>query len=165
MATTEDAAAVRDVVNDAAQLLDWCAGSDALLSVDDGEDIPAVPVHLRESYAAAVEQLRESQVEIALGTLDGENPNFPMDRVLTLLAQAGWDGQLRIFKLQVLQENGRSEVTEVTAGGRTGGGRIRRRVFRSFVGALNAALDSLRFVPGVSAIKELKDFLEKSHPV
>jgi hypothetical protein len=164
MATIEDAQAVRGVVSDAVQLLDWCASSNARLGIDDGEDIPVMPGELLESYAAAVEQLREVQVAVALQTLDGENSSFPMDRLLALLAQAGWDGPLRDFKLQVLEQNGRSEVREITRGGRTGGGRIRRAVFGRFTGALNAALDSLRFVPGVAAIKEVKDFVEKSRP-
>jgi hypothetical protein len=49
----------------------------------------------------------------------------------------------------------------MTQGGRTGGGVIRRVIFGGFSGALNAALDSLKFIPGISVIKELKDCLEK----
>jgi hypothetical protein len=161
MATTEDAAVVRDVVRDAAQLLDYCASSEAQLTTDDGELIgPPVPGDLRESYTAAVDQLG-LQVQIALTTLTGANESFPMSQVLDLLAAAGWDGALRDFKLQVLERSGRAEVTEATADGRRSGRPIRRRVLRIFMGVLNAALDSLAGVPGVAAIKELKDFLEK----
>lgn len=53
MATTEDADVVRDVVRDAAQLLDFCASSDAQLITDDGESRPPLPGDLRDSYTAA----------------------------------------------------------------------------------------------------------------
>jgi hypothetical protein len=161
MATAEDAAVVHGLVRDAAQLLDYCASSDAQLITEDGESIgPPVPGDLRDSYTAAVDQLG-LQLQIALATLTGANESFPMSQVLDLLAAAGWDGALRDFKLQVLERSGRAEVTEATADGRSSGRPIRRRVLRTFMGALNAALDSLAGVPGVAAIKELKDFLEK----
>jgi hypothetical protein len=161
MATAEDAGVVSDLVADAARLLDWCAGPEALITWDDGEDVPAVPPDLLAGYAAAVDQLAAEQVALALSTLAGGNDSFPIDRVLAVLARAGWDGALRDFKLQVLEQTGRAEVRERTAGGRAGGGRIRRALLGPFMGALNAALDSLTGVPGVAAIKELKDFLER----
>jgi hypothetical protein len=80
--------------------------------------------------------------------------------VLDVLAQAGWEGALREFKLGVLETNGRAEVMDVVSGGEGRGGRLRRRVFRGFVGALDAALDSLEGLPGVGPVKELKDFVE-----
>ena len=79
-----------------------------------------------------------------------------------MLEIAGWKDALRELKLQVLEHNGRSDVMEVARRGRSGGGRLRNRVFRGFLGALNAALDSLSGLPGVGAIKELKDFLERA---
>jgi hypothetical protein len=160
MATVEDVAIVRNVVNETVQLLDWCAGPAGRLTTEDGQNVPPVPDNLRASYAAAIDQLRAVQVEIALRTLQGGNNDFPMSQVLTALAEAGWDGPLLQFKLQVLEQNGRTEVGAVTGGGRTAGGLIRRVVFGRFTGALNAALDSLKFIPGVGAIKEVKDFLE-----
>jgi len=161
MATEQDAAVVSDLVADAAQLLDWCAGPEAQITAGKGEDTPAVPYGLRDSYAAAVDQLAVGQLALALVTLAGGNDSFPMDRVLAVLPDAGWDGALRDFKLGALERAGRAEVRERTAGGRDGGGRIRRALLGPFLGALNAALDSLTGVPGVAAVKELKDFLEK----
>ena len=161
MAEIGDVAIVRNVVNETVQLLDWCAGSAGRLVTDNGQNFPPVPDNLRTIYAAAVDQLRADQVQIALRTLQGANNDFPMPQVLTALAEAGWDGPLLQFKLQVLEQSGRTQVGAVTQGGRTGGGVIHRVIFRSFSGALNAALDSLKFIPGVGAIKELKDFLEK----
>jgi hypothetical protein len=70
-------------------------------------------------------------------------------------------GRDRDLKLQALERSGRSEVMDVARGGRVGGGRIGRRIIKAFTGALNAALDSLDGIPGVGAIKELKDFVEK----
>ena len=160
MATVEDAAAVSGLVADTAQLLDWCAGFEAQITREDDEDVPAVSSDLRDSYAAAVDQLSE-QVTLALTTLAGGNPSFPQDVVLDVLARAGWDGALRDFKLQVLEQSGRSEIRERTGGGRVRGGRIRRALVGPFMGVLNAALDSLTGIPGVAAIKELKDFLER----
>ncbi|HKE50728.1 MAG TPA: hypothetical protein VKE25_04390 [Actinomycetes bacterium] len=160
MATPDDAAQVRDLVEDAAQFLDWCAGPESVID-DDGEHSPVVPVDLQAVYAAAVDQLQRTQVALALSTLEDRNDSFRMSRVLGVLADAGWDGALRDFKLQVLDRSGRAEVMEVARRGRSRGGSIRRRILKAFVGALNSALDSLDGIPGVGAIKELKDFVEK----
>ena len=157
MATQADADQVNALVADAAQVLDWCALTEAQLDDEvSGEVIPAMPVELRESYRAAVGQLREFQVRLAQQALADAD-----QRLLSLLASAGWEGPLLEFKLGVLERSGRSAVVDATAPSR-GGVRIRRRLLGSFLGALNAALDSLRFVPGVAAIKELKDFVEKA---
>lgn len=161
MATFDDVRDVRALVEDAVQFLDWCAGPESEVIDDDGEHSPVVPVDLRAIYAAAVDQLQRTQVALALSTLEGRNDSFPMSRVLIVLADAGWDGPLRDFKLQVLERSGRTTVMDVARDGRSRGGRIRRRILKAFVGALNAALDSLDGIPGVGAIKELKDFVEK----
>jgi hypothetical protein len=161
MATFEDARLVRDLVADAAQFLDWCAGDESAVVDDDGEQIPVVPENLRVTYAAAVDQLKAIQVTLALSTLDGQNSDFQMSLVLVTLGAAGWDDSLRDFKLEVLERSGRSSVMSVARGGRSGGGRIRRRILKAFIGALNAALGSLQGIPGVGAIQELKDFVEK----
>jgi hypothetical protein len=95
MATEQDAAAVRDLVTDAARLLQWCAGPQARITADNGENAPAVPVGLRDSYAAAIDQLAAGQLALALATMAGGNDSFPMSRVLAVLASAGWDGALR----------------------------------------------------------------------
>jgi hypothetical protein len=155
--------AVHDVVLDATLLLDWSGGGDAsLLDEETEEQTPVVASSLADSYRAAIEQAREQAFTLALTTLRGENSGFPPAAVLALLEMAGWTDALRDFKLQVLEHNGRSEVMDVARGGQTGGGRIRRKVFKGFIGALNAALDSLSGLPGVGVIKELKDFLEGS---
>jgi hypothetical protein len=161
MATVDDALEVRALVEDAAQFLDWCAGPESVVIDDNGEQTPVVPGEIRATYAAAIDQLRETQVALALSTLAGGNDSFPISQVLGALADAGWDGSLRDFKLQVLERSGRSPVMEVARGGRSRGGRIRRRILKAFTGALNAALDSLEGIPGVGAIKEVKDFVEK----
>ncbi len=161
MADVADAAVVAQLVSDAAAVLDWCAGSDPGLVDDAGESRQVLPADLRDVYAAAVDQLVTIHVALALATLRGENPAFPLERVLQLLRDAGWDGAMRDFRLRVLARSGRAEVTETASGGRGGGGRIRRRIFKGFLGALNAALDSLSGLPGVGAIGELKTFVER----
>jgi hypothetical protein len=119
----------------------------------------SLPTELVDAYRAAVDQAQTETFELALRTLQGANPEFPMSAVLALLELAGWTDALRDFKLQTLDHSGREEVMSVANQGRRGGGRIRRAIFRRFKGALNAALDSLAGIPGVAAIKELKDFL------
>lgn len=162
-ATREDMGVVHDLVLDATLLLDWASGSRSrLLDMETNAPKIVVAEPLRDSYRAAVDQARDEAFALALATLRGENRGFPPELVLALLEIAGWTDALRDFKLQVLEYNGRSEVMEVARGGRSGGGRIRGRVFRGFLGALNAALDSLSGLPGVGAIKELKDFLERA---
>ena len=161
MATIDDAVEVRALVEDAAQFLDWCAGPESEVVDDNGEWGPVVPEDLRAIYAAAVDQLQDTQVALALATLEGRNSDFPMSCLLDTRAAAGWDGALRDFKLQVLERSGRASVMEVARGGRSRGGRIRRRILKAFVGALNAALSSLQGIPGVGAIQEVKDFVEK----
>jgi hypothetical protein len=162
VADLNDVEAVNDLVVDASTVLDWCAGSDARLTDENEEMRQVLPDALRASYGAAVNQLTETHVALMLATLRGENPDFPIERVLRVLAAAGWDGAMRDFKLQVLEHSGRREVMETARRGRSGGGRIRLRIFKGFLGALNAALDSLRGLPGVGAIQELKDFLERA---
>jgi len=158
-ANQEDLDAVFAIVEDATQLLDWCAGSDAFF-VDDSETRREVlPTDLVDAYRAAVDQAQTEAFELALRTLRGGNTEFPITTVLRLLELAGWTAALRDFKLQALTHSGREEVMTVARGGRTAGGPIRRTIFRRFKAALNAALDSLAGIPGVAAIKELKDFL------
>jgi len=162
-ASPEDMGAVHDVVLDATRLLDWSGGPEAFLFDEQAnEQRPVVVPSLADSYRAAINQARDEVFALALMTLRGDNPNFPPSAVLALLEIAGWTDALRDFKLQVLEYNGRSEVMEVAREGQGRGGGIRRRIFRGFIGALNAALDSLSGLPGVGAIKELKDFLERA---
>jgi hypothetical protein len=98
-----------------------------------------------------------------MATLAGQNQQFPMSAVLAKLEQAGWEGPLRDFKLQVLERNGRPDVRDIRA-------RVEDvpagcvAVFRAFTGALNAPLDSLQGVLGIGPIKELKDFVSRSWP-
>jgi hypothetical protein len=148
--------AAYSVVNDATHLLRWCAEPEARL-IDDAEEMHLVlPEVLLESYRATVMQFEERYFPLALLTLAGGNDAFPLDTLIPLLMAAGWTGPALDFKLGVLEHTGREEVM---ATARAGGG-IRRRIFRAFVPALNAALGSLSGVPGVGAIKELKDFIE-----
>ena len=154
-----DAEAAFDVVQDAANVLVWCASPDAVVEDDDGEVRPVLSPGLAELYRRAIEQAEAEYFELAIQTLRGVNPDFPIDRVFAELERAGWTGSLREFKLAVLEQAGREQVTAVTRGGGAGG-RLLRRVFRGFLGPLNATLDSLDGIPGVGAIKELKDFVE-----
>ncbi len=161
MATVGDMQVVAAVVSDAAELLDWCAGTQAFLQDPNGQITPVVPEDLLDAYAAAIDQLLEVHVRLAMLTLSGDNPSFPPDAVSRVLDDAGWTGALRDFKLRVLERTGRAEVMEVARGGRRRGGRIGRRVFGAFLGGLNAALDSLEGIPGAGGIREVKDFLER----
>jgi hypothetical protein len=161
-ASQEDVDAALAVVDDATRVLDWSSASDASLEDESGERTPPVPEGLIDAYRAAIDQAQEEHFQLALQTLRGHNPEFPLSQVLALLQVAGWTGDMRDFKLGVLEQSGRSEVMEVAAQGRAAGGPIRRRIFRGFLGALNAALDSLDGIPGVGAVKELKDFLERA---
>jgi ribosomal protein S28E/S33 len=158
-ASEDDVAAVRDLVGDATQVLVWASSTQSSLIEDSGERVPVIPPQLLAAYQAAVEQAVVEAFQLAFETLVGANPNFTMADVLDTIERAGWTGSLRDFKLQVLEHRGRSEVTAVTRQAAPGGG-IGRRIFRSFLGALNSALDSLSGVPGIAVIKELKDFLE-----
>ncbi len=160
MASEEDAAVVRELIQDATNVLDWCAGPESFLVDDQRPPQPAIPEELRRAYAAAVDQLIEVFLPRVLAILSGEDPEFPMTEVLAVLAAAGWDGAMRDFKLQALDHAGRQTVMEVAGGGRREPGRLLRRAFRAFMGALNAALDSLKGIPGVGVIRELKDFTE-----
>jgi hypothetical protein len=161
MASRDDAEAVAGLVLDTGDFLDWFAAPEALVEEPNGEIAAALPADLHALYAEAADQIR-GQVELALVTLAGDNPGFSMNLVFDILARAGWDGALRDFKLAVLDRSGRPEVRDATRGGRERvGGRIRRAVLGPFMGALNAALDSLSGIPGIAAIKELKDFLER----
>jgi hypothetical protein len=146
------------VVSDAADLLRWCAEPEARL-IDDAEELHLVlPEHLLESYRAALMEFDRRHFRLALQTLAGENEFFPVEALIPLLVSVGWTGPALDFKLSVLEHTGREEVMATARAG--GGGRIRRRIFKAFVPALNAALGSLSGVPGVGAIKELKDFIE-----
>jgi hypothetical protein len=164
MATLGDAEEARRIIVDSLMLLDWSAGSDSILYGDGGRDGGTSQVvsddELRQSFGPAVDQLAESQGRLALLTLSGDNPAFPMEQVLELLAAVGWDGALLTFKLRTLSVSGREEVMETARRGRSGGGQIRRRIFRRFLPALNAALGSLSGLPGVGAVQEVKNFLE-----
>jgi hypothetical protein len=162
-ASQDDVDAVHDLVRDASSVLDWSAGSDASLTDEETDErVPVVSRELLELYQAAVDQALEAHLNLALATLHGENPDFPLEEVLAVLERAGWTGPLRDFKLGVLERRGRGAVMEVAREGRTGGGTLGRRLFRGFLGALNAALDSLDGLPGVGVGKELKDFLERA---
>ncbi len=162
-AAREDAVEVLALVTDAVQVLDWAASNDAYVLDDELERAQRLmPESLLGAYQEALDQARQEAFALAILTLSGENPTFPIEAVLATLQLAGWTGALRAFKLQVLEESGRSEVRQATSGGRRGGGGIRGRVLGGFLGALNAALDSLSGVPGVAVIKELKDFLERA---
>jgi hypothetical protein len=153
----ENKAAYR-VVNDATYLLRWCAEPEARL-VDDSEELHLVlPERLLESYRAAIMQFETSYFPLALQILAGENDAFPLEALIPLLVSVGWTGPALDFKLGVLEHTGREEVMATARGGRGGG--IRRKIFGAFVPVLNAALGSLSGVPGVGAIKELKDFIE-----
>jgi hypothetical protein len=162
VATPDEVEAARLVVSNAMSLLDWCAGLDAMLLSDDGETVPVLPEDLREAYGDAVDELRAEHYELADTTFSGNNEQLGFEEVTRILGAVGWTGRLLQFKLGVLEHAGRREVMEVAGQGRGGGGRIRRRVFSGFLGVLNAALDSLSGIPGVGAIKELKDFLERA---
>jgi hypothetical protein len=146
------------VVNDAAYLLRWCAEPEARLIDDTEESHLVLPERLLESYRAAIMQFADRYFPLALQTLAGDNEVFPLEALIPLLVSVGWTGPALDFKLGVLELTGREEVMATARAG--GGGRIRRKVFRAFVPALNAALGSLSGVPGVGAIKELKDFIE-----
>jgi hypothetical protein len=164
MATVDDAQEARRVIEDSLVLLDWSAGNDSGLYVDEGEEGGSSQVvsdpELRQLFGAAVDQLRASQGQLAMLTLFGDNPEFPMRQVLEVLTAVGWDGALLAFKLRTLSVSGREEVMDTARGGRFGGGGVRRRIFRGFLPALNAALGSLSGLPGVGAIQEVKNFLE-----
>jgi len=112
---------------------------------------------LRESYSSAVAQLRTEHFERARAVLMGEDPAYPVARVLGILSDAGWTGELQHFKLQMLSWQGREAVMAAVHGA---GGGIARNVLKAFLAALNAALDSLQGFPAVGAIRELKDFVE-----
>ncbi|MGA5823316.1 hypothetical protein ACPC54_36315 [Kitasatospora sp. NPDC094028] len=165
MATPQDVNAVLAIVDDALRVLDWSAG-DASSLVDDGLAVPVVSDELRPGFAAAVDQVLTSggAGDLALRTLRGANPAFPMDQVLQALAQNGWDGALLTFKLQALAAGGRADVMATAGRGRGGGGGIAGRPFHKFLKILDAALGSLGAIPGVDVIKELKEFLEASLP-
>ncbi|WP_027499257.1 hypothetical protein [Rhodococcus sp. UNC363MFTsu5.1] len=158
MADYDDMLIVRQLVDDVLLVLRWSAQPDATLGDDRGVETAVVPDEgLRSQFASAVEQLVANQGAEALRTLSGQNAEFPADAVIAALGSAGWDGAMRDFKLAVIELAGRGEVMGVVRGG----GTIRRRIFRTLLAALNAALASLSAIPGASAIQELKDFLEK----
>jgi hypothetical protein len=154
-----DAAACLGVVRDAMDLLQWCARPDAtLIDEETGGRARVVPDDLRESYLAAVLQLREAHFRAAEAALRGETEEYPSARVDEILEAAGWTGPLRDFKLRALDLGGRREAMAVV---REPQARIMgRRLWRRFVPLLNAALESLSGIPGVAAIQELKDFVE-----
>ncbi len=156
-ASFRDAEAAHGVVQDAVVVLRWCAGSESLLTIGQERRAPVMRARLLGLYRETLDQFETTYFALALLTLRGENQDFPLDRVLTLLDLTGWTGPALDFKLAVLDAGGREEVVSTA---RIGAGPIRRVVFRRFVGVLNAALGSLQGVPGVGAIKELKDFVE-----
>lgn len=158
MANFEDVDSVRSVVGDATLLLDWTAGPEVFLVNEAGEVVPLVSEELRPAYAAAVEQAHATFFGLALDTLRGRNPNFPLEQVLAALDEAAWSGPLRQLKVQILEAIGLEEVMELPRARRTGA--IAGGVFRRVIKGLNVALGSLGAIPGVGPIKELKDFLE-----
>ncbi len=121
--------------------------------------VPVIPEPLIGRYRETLDQFEAQCFALALMTLQGANRSFPIELVLAELDRVAWTGPALGFKLAVLDANGREEVVSTATAG-TGGGRLRGRVFRPFVRVLNAALGSLTGVPGVGAIKELKDFVE-----
>ncbi|MFI6429145.1 hypothetical protein [Rhodococcus oryzae] len=158
MADYDDMLIVRQLVDDVLLVLRWSAQPDAALGDDSGAERAVLPDEdLQRRFATAVEQLVANQGAEALRALSGESREFPADTVIDALGSAGWDGAMRDFKLAVIELAGRSEVMGVVRGG----GTIGRRIFRTLLAALNAALASLSAIPGASAIQELKDFLEK----
>jgi hypothetical protein len=154
MATAEDARFARGVVRDSLVSLRWAASADG--QADDGLDL--VPASLKPAMARAVEEIHDGPFRQALGILDGEDPEFPPERVSATLDAVGWSGEQLAFKRQVLEEAGRREVMAATEGGP----RPRRKVWKKFMAVVNAALGSLSAIPGVDTVKEIKDFSEAS---
>jgi hypothetical protein len=159
-ASVRDAEAARAVVEDAVALLRWCASPEALVETRRDRFASVMPKRLLGLYRETVGQFETAYFELAILTLRGENPRFPLKEVLELLDQVGWTGPALDFKLAVLDEAGRNDVVVATAPG--GVRRMRSRVFRRFIETLNVALGSLEGVPGVAAIRELKDFVERT---
>ena len=155
----DEIAEARQVVSDAMSVLTWCADPGARLLDDDGEDAPVLPDELRASYAEAVDELWRDHWPLAESAFDGDSAQVNLDQVREILGAAGWTGSLLEFKLGVLDFRGRGEVMAVVRRAQ-GGGSIPRLVLKGFLGVLNAALESLKGIPAVAAIKEVKDFVD-----
>lgn len=143
----------RDVVTDAIVALRWAASEEGL----DDEGRPVVSLSLKESMAAAVEEVHDTAYARAVGTLNGQDPDYPFEWVSDALDGVGWSGASRAFKEQALEEAGRREVMRAVD---PGGPKPRGRIWKKFLKVLNAALGSLSVIPGVEPIKQLKDFAE-----
>jgi hypothetical protein len=141
----------RDVIRAAIEALRWAASDEGL----DDEDQPVVLPGLRDSLAAAVEEVRDTAFAQADKILAGQDPDYPIGRVSDALDSVGWSGASRDFKEQALEEAGRQEVMRAVD---QGGPKPPRRIWKKFLNVLNAALGSLTVIPGVEPIKELKDF-------
>jgi hypothetical protein len=141
----------RDVVRDAIEALRWAASDEGL----DADGEPVVAPRLRDSLAAAVEEVRATAFARADSILAGEDPGYPIEGVSDALDSVGWSGASRAFKEQALDEAGRQEVMRAVD---QGGPKPPRRIWKKFLNVLNAALGSLTVIPGVEPIKELKDF-------
>jgi hypothetical protein len=153
MAEAFEISFARDVVRDAIVVLQWAASADGL----DDEGRPVVSPSLKESMAAAVEEVHATAFVRADGILGGEDPDYPLERVSDALDSVGWSGASRAFKEQALEEAGRQEVMRAVD---PGSPKPRGRIWKRFIKVLNAALGSLSVIPGVEPIKQLKDFAE-----
>jgi hypothetical protein len=153
MADPHEVAFARGVVRDSFVVLRWAASEEGL----DDEGAPVVSPGLRQFMAPAVEEVHDGAYSQALRILDGNDPDYPPERVSADLDSVGWSGAQRIFKEQTLKEAGRHEVMDAVE---HGGPRPKRRIWQKFFRVLNVALESLSIIPGVEPIKELKDFAE-----
>jgi len=128
-------------------------------------EAPVQSDDLRELYREAVAQLLELVPDY--DALFGLDPTAPtsrdgVDNWGAELDRAGWSGPLLRFKLAVLRRAGRGPVIRWAS---TGWARrlrraIPRRLLKTFLAALNAALSSLGAIPGVDLLREIKEFLE-----
>ena len=165
MATREELAQVSRLLSEVKLLLQHCGEEDARLS-DGGEaEAPVLSDDLRGLYREAVAQLLELVPDYdALFGLDPTTSTSRdgVDNWGVELDRAGWSGPLLRFKLAVLRRAGRGPVVRWAS---TGWARrlrraIPRRLLKTFLAALNAALGSLGAIPGVDLLREIKEFLE-----
>jgi hypothetical protein len=155
MADADEIAFARAVVRDALVVLRWAASVDGV----DAEGRPVVSPALKPFMAEAVEEIHDGAFTHALRILDGEDPDYPPERVSAALDSVGWSGASRAFKERALDEAGRQEVMDAAD---HGGPKPKGRIWKKFLKVLNAALGSLSVIPGVEPIKELKDFAESA---
>jgi hypothetical protein len=108
MADADEIAFARAVVRDALAVLHWAASVDGV----DAEGRPVVSPALKPFMAEAVEEIRDGAFTHALRILDGEDPDYPPERVSAALDSVGWSGASRAFKERALDEAGRQEVMD-----------------------------------------------------